>query len=545
MYRLLIVDDEEQIVDWLYELFRDETGLELEIFKAYSAYEAVELLNKTKFDIVLSDIYMPGMDGIQLLKKIQKNWPNCRVIFLSGHRKFEYALEAINHNCVSYILKTEDDDVIISAVKKAVEEINKSHKNEELIIKAKKELELANPILQKEFLAELLFTTNNECIYQSDFDDLHISLNIQKSFFLIIGKIEGQSSKLSRIRKNEISISIKLMFEKYLEMYKHKIFTNFGSSNYICLVQPSEQGDANNSVILNGAMETIQAGCKETIGTTMSFIISDEITDWSNIAEEYSKLKQILSFATGISTEMLLTPKNFEHFTLDYSLPIKQAISKLKRADVLSSFLETGDRTAYFQFILDITNCLKTVNSLTYGPAVEIYFTLATKLISYINRTKFLESIAFKINVSGLTSLEQFQNWDEAIQFIIDISTVVFDSQKGSQVEAVQNSIQYIKQYIGSHLNEDLSLTKIADISYFNPSYLSRLFKQETGVKLSDYIMEVRINKAKELLKETNLKIFEIALMVGLESSTYFGRVFKKYTNETAQEYRERFQKSK
>lgn len=100
MYRLLIVDDESHVVDWLYELFRDIDHIEFDIYRAYSASSALLLMEKAKIDIVITDINMPRMNGLQLVEKIKTEWPECRVIFLTGYNEFEYAHKAIQNDAV-------------------------------------------------------------------------------------------------------------------------------------------------------------------------------------------------------------------------------------------------------------------------------------------------------------------------------------------------------------------------------------------------------------------------------------------------------------
>ena len=102
MKRLLIIDDEPYIVNSIYELFLENKQMELDIYKAYSGMEALELLKKAKIDIVLSDIKMPGMDGLELLKEIHSFWPFCKVIFLTAYDRFDYIHEA-NKDGISYI----------------------------------------------------------------------------------------------------------------------------------------------------------------------------------------------------------------------------------------------------------------------------------------------------------------------------------------------------------------------------------------------------------------------------------------------------------
>lgn len=120
MFRLLIVDDEELIVNGLYDIFSNLVDLDLDIYKAYSGEEAIDWLNRTRIDIVLSDIRMPEIDGMQLLGEIKQNWPQYKVIFLTGYNEFEYIYEAIQYSNSSYILKNEDPEKVISAVKKSI-----------------------------------------------------------------------------------------------------------------------------------------------------------------------------------------------------------------------------------------------------------------------------------------------------------------------------------------------------------------------------------------------------------------------------------------
>ena len=104
---LLIVDDEQEILLGLEELFKYEFEREIGVYTANSAFEALRLLNTIRFDVVLTDIKMPGMDGITLFEKIKENWPRCKTVFLTGFRNFDDMYRIINHKDIKYILKTE------------------------------------------------------------------------------------------------------------------------------------------------------------------------------------------------------------------------------------------------------------------------------------------------------------------------------------------------------------------------------------------------------------------------------------------------------
>ena len=134
---LLIVDDEYEILLGLEEMFRYEFDLEVDVYTANSAYEALELLDRVRFDVVLTDIKMPGMDGITLFERIKENWPRCKTVFLTGYRNFDDMYRVINDRDVRYVLKSEEDEAIMGAVKELLEQGQKELEQEKLQEKQK------------------------------------------------------------------------------------------------------------------------------------------------------------------------------------------------------------------------------------------------------------------------------------------------------------------------------------------------------------------------------------------------------------------------
>lgn len=122
---LLIVDDESEILEWLQEMFLYDYEREIGVYTAKSGVEAIELLKHVKFDVVLTDIHMPQMNGITLFHKIKENWPRCRTVFLTGYENFEDVYQVFRHRDVQYVLKSERDEVIKNAVENAFLDIEK------------------------------------------------------------------------------------------------------------------------------------------------------------------------------------------------------------------------------------------------------------------------------------------------------------------------------------------------------------------------------------------------------------------------------------
>ena len=131
MYRLLIVDDEKFIVESMLDLFSRQEDMDLEIMTAYYGEEALKLL-QSKIDVILLDINMPGLSGIDVARQITQNWPLCRIIFLTGYSNFDYIYQSNQMKNTTYLLKTEDNETIVQAVKDAIAEIEEEKRQQQI-----------------------------------------------------------------------------------------------------------------------------------------------------------------------------------------------------------------------------------------------------------------------------------------------------------------------------------------------------------------------------------------------------------------------------
>lgn len=552
MYRLLIVDDEAIIADGLYEVFQNIKNLDLDIYKAYSGSTALELLEKTRIDIVLSDIRMPQIDGLQLLKKIRENWPKCRVIFLTGYNEFDYVYSAIKYPGVNYLLKTEGYSKIIESVKKAMIEIDEDIKTEELIENAKKQLITMSQLLKNNYLSNLIkgeFT--KEELTQKQFTELDIPLSAEKPVIVLIGTIDFTHNKLQYSEKIKLQCSINLIMEQYLQNHVSYIHFVHENSNLIWLIQPqvtellvSTDSDDMWKKTLNfvkGNLELVQAFCKTSLDILVSFALDDSGANWLEVSDRFAMLKTLLNYRIGQNTQMLITDKNIagkdlQQITKDTR---NKAHIRQKKLEQLSIYLENGNKDEFDGIFSDITCDFINLNNIHDSKTEEIYYSIALVFLSYINKWNLLEKISFKINLYKLMKLNEYESFHDALEYLRKISSLLFELQDYEEEKRAQNTVNKIIKYIDDNIGEDLSLVKLSEVVYFNPSYLSRLFKQVVGENLSDYICKMKIIRAKQLLEKPEMKIHEIAAAMGYYSTTNFIRFFKKLTNMTPQEYRD------
>ncbi|MCM3629854.1 response regulator [Paenibacillus glycanilyticus] len=534
MLRLLIVDDEDIITDSLYEVFHGLLPEKLDVCKAYSAKEALQWMSRTRIDIVLTDISMPGMNGLELSEEIQSFWPRCKVIFLTGFSEFDYAYKAIQMPKVRYLLKTEGYDKVTSTVLEVMDEIEHENEISGMLEQSREQLDLLEQMAQGDYIRHLLQESEeldrDARTLSEEFRRMNISLNPTVPVWLVRGHLSFPEGD-SYIEKSHLLTKARMVCNSYLSEKMRQVGIVDKHGDLLWLLQPSDSADEkfhHHSVrYLEGTLEFMQETCLQSLGLPVAFIISIP-TEWKVINRQYERLRQLqLMNIDKDATDIILRDRGEQ--AEDSAEQRKDEGHLSPKAELLTAFLEAGKAERFRKIFDELTQGILQANR-PLQRNMEVYYSIALVLFSYISRSDLCREIP---DYGKLMRLDEHSSMKEAIQYLKQVSDKLF------QAKASESVIENICEYINEHLNEDLSLVRLADINYFNPTYLSRFFKQERGLNLSEYIDNCRLRRAKELLKEDHLKIREVAVEVGYEAAHSFTRFFKKATGLTPQEYRD------
>jgi two-component system response regulator YesN len=548
MYRLLVVDDEAIIADGLVEVLRGVTELELDVYKAYSGFEAIKLFDKTRFDIVLTDIRMPGLDGLQLLEKIRIRWPKCRVIFLTGYHEFSYVYTAIQHDCVSYLLKTEGYDKVIQTVAEAIADIETEWRAEELLEQAREQTDKAKELLRRDFLCGVLRERINAGEINGEyFKELDVPLRAEAPALLLMGRINRSSDNLTYPDKVKQLYHVRSVARSYLASHTSFIDLVDEQDILIWLLQPlqgSEDGpkgeqDAWTRLLtyLKGSLELVQAACLESSNAELSLVLDDSPVSWKDAAERFAQLNMLMNYRVGRSQGLLLDKQAARR---DKGIGSQRLRVRPAMLDLLTDQLEHGRKDEFARTLEEATAALREVEERHHVQAEELYYSIALILLSYMNRWQLSGEANAIVGLHKLMQPGEHESWPTAIAYLSKVGDVLFQLQNQEEERRADAVITLINKHIQNHLHDpdEITLIKLAELSYFNPSYLSRLYKQVTGANLSEYIVDARITRAKRLLEDPNLKIQEVADQLGYGTATNFTRSFRKVTHMTPQEYR-------
>ncbi|MBB6670015.1 response regulator [Cohnella nanjingensis] len=551
MYRLLIVDDERIIVDGIYQLLQGAVHLELEIYRAYNAYEALEWLQRIRIDLIISDIRMPGMDGIDLQKRVMRLWARCKIIFLTGYNEFEYAQEAIRSGgAVDYLLKNQDQALIVRAVEKAIAEIERREEDKDRVLKAASKLQLAMPALQKKVLAELMegVPPSLERLRQQ-FIQSEIPLAAEKPACLVVGRIDRWDDDVAESDRPLLIYGCQNIMDEYLSPAAVQVPVVFDNQYMLWTIQPSpggatedrqEEGDRSYSYLsdrIRSIVEAAQESCRKWLKLSVSFAIDSGPYAWTEIGLRYTYLKLLLGQKGGQEQQLLIQNDGMLE-------PLRQADKAYSGSNplrgklvLLEQYLENGQRELFMKLYHEI---MEAENPGSQTELLERFYAVSLCLVSYSIRTGMFFGLTLNKHFPKMLRFDSHDGWAATVGFFAEIAEQMLKRSEEKAEDASSHIVESIDLFVNGNLDKDLSLTKLSEMVHHSPTYLSRLYKRLTGRTLFDYITEQRMTRAKSLLKEGAMKVHEIAAAVGYESAPHFTRSFKKYTGLTPQEFRDR-----
>lgn len=526
MYRLLIVDDEPFIVEGLRMLFENVSRHEFEIYTALSARDALTVLDCTRMDIVVSDIHMFGMDGLELLETVKRLWQDCRVVMLTGYSDFEYVQTALNHGADAYVLKTQDDAELLSAVDKCVGMIEDARCAVSLTELANQAMQSSIPLLQRELLNDLIHGASNEPAARAKkFAEYNILLNPDKDVFLVGARIDSSTDT----DFNTIS-QVNTVFTHFSAPKTASLFTSWDNRYVLWILQFYGQSiPAENAArYISEVLDIVQQRCADVFDIHLSMICADGEKSWAALPAEYRKMRRLLTYALAAAETMIVG--NEKYFDHGDAVPSCVDFSAMKAA------LQCQRRELFDAQLMLLR---QTLCHAPYPERLRVHHDFCSMILEYLQGTDRMESFLSAFDGFGILETSLPEGRGALEQALTDMTDWLFSlppedlsARRGAQL------IQHVHTYIAEHVAEDLSLSALAQTVFLSPVYLSRLYKQLTGSNLSEYVQSVRLEHARSLLEHGAVRVSDIAYQSGFESAAHFSRTFKKAFGITPQEYR-------
>jgi len=526
MYKVMIVDDEmlvrigvKALIDW------QELGFEI-IAEASNGLSAFEKYVALKPDVVITDIKMPKQDGLWLTKKIKEHNPDTEIILLTCYDDFSYAKEAIKLKVSDYILKAEMEEeelkgILLEKKKKLDETIGKNivNGNDKFLLKKQQESLLglilsskqSIDVIKKEFeKANLEWNTRSYCFLQFDFgasfkneknSDVQIANIITACFELIINKFKDEDVEIFYKQFGK-SITCFVMANNLNEL-KLKRWISYLHSSI--------------RQYFNIGFKSANSPIKDTIEEARGYL------DWIFEASDY-----IFYLSDG------------EHLTKE-TMQRRSDVQFINDSSVVKEFCEYIEEANNEAIIRKVKQIEKMIDEYR-GNSLEAKLELSHMINDIFKRFDILfqddkDVFAFQ------KKLMDAQELREAIEIIIAFVNNVMEENANSRLDNTDLLIKKAVQYIEDNYSNKISLDDIAGHVGISKYYFSVLFKKEKEITFSNYLNSVRIDKAKQLLKNPQVTVSAVAYELGFNDPQYFSKTFKKYAGMTVTEYRSRYGK--
>ncbi|MCQ2590199.1 MAG: response regulator [Treponema sp.] len=514
MYKILLTDDEQIVIDSLKFIIDKNFSEQMEVTTALSGTEALEKVSKEDIDIIFMDINMPGLTGLETVNLIKKIKPETVIIILSAFDRFQYAQEAMNLGAFKYITKPVNRNLVIQTIRSAIDFIDNRDGLQRADQELQKKLDQVSPMIESDFIYTLIFNNDNNFDLSPYLDYFNLSGYPWCFCCIEVPNVTSENqAKLYKIIRDFFKASQECLVSSFM-------------MNRIAVLFPilSENPDQE-SINENIKATYTNLSCKIGAGVRagISRITSDLLMLKNSYNEAVISLNKTpaeggIVFA-GRSTT---TPEPSKNDISDYK---KMLLARFKSGDTTGtqSFFELYSekleetepdinriKNAFFELIVTAKNILLEIDSDILNESSDNAF----EILSTENNFAMLKSFTSNI-------LMNYEN------FIVSLKS-----------KTENPIIKKVCDYIVENLSKEITLEQAAENVNVSSFYLSKLFKEEKGTNFINFLNDKRLEKARDLLKNSSLSIKEITAETGYNDQNYFSRIFRAKYGSTPTEYR-------
>lgn len=540
MVQILLVDDESYVTESLAATIPWETlGIE-RVHQAPSALAAVDVLEAYDIDILVTDIRMPGMTGLELIVEVNERWPHIRSLLLTGYADFEYAKKALQLKAFDYILKPVDDEEFIKCVSAAMDSLKEEWEAFDKVHQLQYSRRNDFGVLRTHLMHDLLLGRDLPVPkIESKMSEYEIKLRTGHPASMLLIQLGKHFSDMDYHSVSLIEYAIGNIAEEVFAPDFHVWHCKAPHDCLIVLIEgnwnsfPERSVDEQNR-FLSAAIENF----RKNVSNYLKGEIYVALTGWFKFPEELPKLYQTairsLYWNHQEETDTLLfieeqteqphsSVKSLEglymHPTLTHLLESRQweeAEAKVNR--VFGKMEEVGyTREHLYELFISVTSA---------------FMYTAHKQGRFITQ---MDQVGF----DPLHAQKMVHSFLHLKEWILSMMNKLKSEWSASEQSAKSYVVKQVQELISQDKGQELSVKTIADQVYLHPVYLSKIYKAETGEGLGDYIIRMRMELALYLLKYSNKKIYEITTELGYQNPQYFSKMFKKHYGMTPHEFRD------
>lgn len=534
MHKVLIVDDEllmrvgiRSMIDW------EQYGYQV-IGEAGNGKEGMDLALAASPDLIVTDIKMPVMDGLQFIREAKGKLKTCKYIILSNFDEIHYVKEALRLGAADYLIKS---DITPASLTELLVSLSGKWQAEQegqgLVPKMPHDYSLSLSHLKENFFKDLISGFINEQDAAVKAEELHIRVQSSGLLVLIMKVNQFESLKKKYVEKDEklLRFSILNIMEEVIPSKWNKEMVIGSSSEYMVIVNaPPEHREARSEI--EKLCSKILSSLRDFMNLSLTVGVSTTVPGFKFLRLAYKQAEEALKHRFFADTNHVLF---YEDLVNEPARKTEAPLITPKEEQEIVKMWASKEKKQAERFLDAVGAELKALQ-LDEGSIRMKYILIMEQVNAFLlpagKRPGFPSygHCIYEIVLKG-------ENWVEVHQRLLEYITHCLDSSSSPVRERTYTDLAV--GLIHRYYAEDISLQSVANQINVNPSYLSRIFKQEKGENFISYLTRIRIEKAKVYLEEGDLKVYEVADIVGYHNYTYFSKIFKKTVGLTPEEYRE------
>lgn len=536
MYKVLIVDDEkyvisliEKLVDW------ERLGMEV-IGSAGDGIQGIRMVEELKPDILIADVKMPGFDGISLIKKVREIDRDVKFIMISGHKRFEYAKSVMKYNVEDYLLKPIDKQELEDILEKIRGELDQRAVRRETESERNKRWD-ANRLLMNGLFMEKL-CSGGLFEGRTDFgnvNDMYFTEFAENEYQCAVVQLNGITGSVGDSFVEDFLVSVCKRIKEILQEACELVLDYIEHHRILFLLVFHQQGEQR---LRNGIGQAFSAGddmISKYTGLKLAFGVGEAV----HLAADISLLKDALEtaekavdmrFRDGYDRVLFCTSADTAGISEDTEHRLEELGRDIRSAskNVISRNVEMIYASARKELYTD--------------PSLYAHMAwrINQELYQYLRLFRKADDLQQDLCRRMKFRLQEASSERELVQGLTRHICESIESVVGDSKSSLSPAVRTAKIFIIGNYMRDISLNDVANVVNLSPVYFSGLFKKEIGENFIDYLNRVRIDAAKDMLKDVRYHIGEVAEGCGFSDTRYFARIFKRTVGITPSEYRKR-----
>ncbi|TLG81389.1 response regulator [Vagococcus zengguangii] len=532
-YTVLLVDDEQEIREGMANKIPwEQCGFTL-LKTAENGLEALELAERLKPDVIITDIRMPFMSGLELINKATQVLPMTKFIVCSGFDDFEYAQQAISLSVFSYVLKPISSNEFINVLVDLKQKMDKEWQEKKDSLTIQRQLEAGESLIYDNFFISCMQgSLANDQI--GSFSQL-IGVNEHFSYVVFAINIDHseqflQTNQTESNKQELLFYAVKNIFDDWL-VERYTFNSLLVGQNLVYIIQIEKQQE------MYAVLIALNALCKQCTNLSLLYVfggVSLIKTHLTELANAYQEAKTAVEYSA-----MLDLKHDFVTYIGDVKDRVEISHLSVEKDNELLTIIKNGTAVEIEQVISDIFNHFEKeqVSLKSYRLYIIDIFNSIIKIATLFKIE--LEDI-FGDSFPNITDILSKYPKNIIESWLIGLSKSINQSIKQKNIKSSKNLVEEALAYIENHYADpELTVEKVSSQLYFSPTYFSTIFKREMSQSFVSYLTDVRLAKALIYLEETNEKNYVIAEKIGYLDPNYFGYVFKKKFGLSPKQYRQ------